>query len=127
MKIDHLAIWVQDLERMKAFYSKYFTCESSDKYINPDKAFSSYFLSFDNGCRLELMHRDDVDPKRTSQESIGLAHFAVSVGSEEKVNTLSQVLQKDGYAIIDGPRTTGDGYYECVILDHEKNRIAFTV
>jgi len=129
MKIEHLAIWVEDLELMKSFYEKYFDAKAGEKYHNPKKKFTSYFLSFDGGCRLELMAKPEI-PKNlndTISEYIGIIHFAISVGSKEKVDTLTKQLEQDGYKIIGLPRTTGDGYYESVVLDGENNRIEITV
>lgn len=128
MKIDHIAIWVQDLEKMKRFYEKYFHGRAGDKYHNPNKSFTSYFISFNEGCRLELMHIPDVpDIKGDSvNQHMGIIHFAVSVGSIEKVDVLTELLRTDGYIIIGEPRTTGDGYYESVVLDPENNMIEIT-
>ncbi|UWX54845.1 VOC family protein [Maribacter litopenaei] len=131
MKIEHLALWVRDLELMRTFYEDYFGAVSGDKYVNPRKQFTSYFLSFDSGPRLELMHRADIaDVGLTSvgeNEFLGLIHFAISVGSKEKVDTLTAQLEKDSFKVIGAPRTTGDGYYESVVLDPEGNRIEITV
>ena len=129
MRIEHLALWVKDLEKQKLFYTKYFGAKAGEKYLNPKKSFQSYFLSFDDGCRLELIHKQEVPENRNdaTQQSIGLIHFAISVGSVEKVNELTAQLREDGFEILDGPRTTGDGYYECVVLDPERNRIEITV
>jgi len=127
MKIEHIAIWVKDLELMKGFYETYFDAKAGEKYHNPTKNFTSYFLSFDEGSRLELMHRPEIeDVKKGSQEFIGITHFAVSIGSKEKVDLLTERLRKDGYTIVGEPRTTGDGYYESVVLDPEQNRIEIT-
>lgn len=126
MKIEHLAIWVNDLEGMKKFYQNYFHAKAGAIYHNPKKNFTSYFLSFGDGCRLELMHNPDIknsdDPQR-----LGITHFAMSVGSKEIVDQLTLTLEADGYEVIGEPRTTGDGYYESVILDPENNRIEITV
>jgi lactoylglutathione lyase len=129
IKIEHLAMWVKDLERQKAFFVKYFNVIAGQKYVNPRKQFESYFLSFGEGCRLEIMQRPDILEKDTDNlnEFYGLAHFAISLGTKEKVDSLTQQFQKDGFTIVDGPRTTGDGYYESVILDPEGNRIEITV
>ena len=126
MRINHIAIWVRDLEKMRTFYEKYFQAKAGEKYHNPKKNFHSYFLTFDNDCRLELMFRPDIEdhPKK---EITGITHLAMSVGSKEKVNELTELFRKDGYAIVGEPRTTGDGYYESVILDPENNRIEITV
>jgi len=129
MKIEHLAIWVQDLESMRSFYEKYFQCKAGDKYLNIAKNFSSYFLSFDSGCRLELMHIPEI-PKSNDDhinQFSGIIHFAISTGSMEKVDQLTERLRSDGFKIVGVPRTTGDGYYESVIMDPEGNRIEITV
>lgn len=120
--IDHIAIWVEDLEKMREFYCKYFDGVSNQKYENKIKGFESYFISFDGATRIELMKRKDVE-ERIYKEILGLAHLAFKVGSKEKVNELTEIFRKDGYKIIGEPRTTGDGYYESVILDPEGNRI----
>ena len=113
---------------MKAFYERYFGAVAGEKYINPRKQFSSYFLQFGEGCRLELMHRPDIPAncKDVEAQNIGLIHFAISVGSEEAVDRLTERLRRDGYAVMGEPRRTGDGYYESVVLDPEGNRIEIT-
>lgn len=120
--IDHIAIWVEDLEKMREFYCKYFDGVSNQKYENKIKGFESYFISFNGATRIELMKRKDIE-ERIYKEILGLAHLAFKVGSKEKVNELTEIFRKDGYKIIGEPRTTGDGYYESVILDPEGNRI----
>ena len=55
MKIEHIAIWTKEIEMLRGFYEKYFDAQSNDKYTNPKKGFSSYFLSFDSGARIEIM------------------------------------------------------------------------
>ena len=128
MKIEHLAIWVKDLEASRTFYERYFNASAGAKYHNPTKSFTSYFLSFEGGPRLELMHRPDVVKLlQDGQEVMGLTHFAISVGSRSKVDELTEQLRKDGFSIIGEPRTTGDGYYESVVLDPEGNRIEITI
>ena len=129
IKIEHIAIWVKDLESMKLFYSKYFGAKSGELYHNPKKKFSSYFLSFGNSCRLEIMQKPDIGAKNDDKQAqyLGLAHFAISVGSKEGVDALTQTLIADGYELLDGPRLTGDGYYESVILDPENNRVEITI
>ena len=129
MQIEHIAVWVKDLERMKAFYSRYFNAVAGNKYTNPAKKFESYFLSFATGPRLEIMQMQGIPDTLNDvyKQFSGLIHFAISVGSEEKVNELTKQLTADGYELIDSPRRTGDGYYESVILDPEKNRIEITV
>ncbi|MEN5309754.1 VOC family protein [Chryseobacterium cucumeris] len=125
MKIEHIAIWVKDLEQFRAFYQKYFGAVSNEKYHNPVKNFQSYFLSFENGCRLEIMTRPDIKESKNSYESqqYGIIHLAFSVDNKQKVDELTEILRKDGYKVAGEPRTTGDGYYESVILDPENNII----
>ncbi|TWV12465.1 glyoxalase/bleomycin resistance/extradiol dioxygenase family protein [Bacteroidaceae bacterium HV4-6-C5C] len=123
MKIDHLGIWVADIEVMKIFYLTYFEVTCGDKYYNPGKKFTSCFLAFpEGGSRIELMHRPDI-PAFIGMKGLinGLAHFAISVESKEKVDELADLLRHDGYTINSEPRTTGDGYYESSILDPEGN------
>lgn len=129
MHIEHLAIWVRDLETMKRFYEHYFQASANHKYHNPAKQFESYFLSFEGGPRLELMHNPGITQvlENATLQHVGLIHFAVSVGSEAKVNAMTAQFINDGYQVIDGPRWTGDGYYETVVLDPENNRIEITV
>lgn len=124
MKIEHIGLWTIDLERMKDFYEKYFSAKSGEPYHNPKKGFRSYFLTFDSGSRLELMHRDDI--KHPNIESYGYTHLALSVGNEEAVDNLVHKLESDGYMLVSGPRTTGDGYYEAVIEDPEGNLVELT-
>lgn len=128
MRIEHLALWVADLEKMKNFYEKYFQGISGALYHNPEKNFKSYFLSFDKGCRLELMFNPNVPASLNDKgdQYRGLIHFAISVGNREAVDEITKKLQADGYKIVGTPRTTGDGYYESVILDPEDNTIEIT-
>jgi lactoylglutathione lyase len=125
MKIEHLAIWVSDLEAMRIFYTNYFDLVSGEKYINDKKGFTSYFLTFGNGLsRIELMNRMDITTDYKNRGNIlGLAHIAFSVGSKEAVNQLTERLRSDNYTIASEPRTSGDGYYESVVLDPEGNQI----
>lgn len=127
MKIDHIAIWTLDLEKMKVFYLTYFDLHSNKKYYNPKKNFSSYFLTFESGARLELMHRPDISEIiKNSGSKIGLTHYAISVGSKDTVNSITEQIRQDGFNIVVEPRTTGDGYYESVIADPEGNLIELT-
>lgn len=129
MKIEHVAMWVKDLEGMRSFYEKYFGAKAGEKYVNPKKNFQSYFLSFPEGCRLELMQKPEVPANQNNpyDQFIGLIHLAISVGSKEQVDRLTDTFKADGFEILDGPRTTGDGYYESVVLDPERNRIEITI
>ena len=129
MKITHLAIYAKDLEKLKSFYERYFQGKAGPLYHNPQKNFTSYFISFGDGPRLELMNRPDISDLRNDQSSehLGIIHFAVSVGSRERVDSLTGEIRSDGYEILGEPRTTGDGYYESVVLDPEGNRIEITI
>lgn len=128
MYIEHLALWCRDLEKMKAFYETYFGAQSNEKYINSKKKFASYFLSFDQGPRLELMQMNGIPASQNDvyDQFLGLVHFAVSVGSEANVNQLTERLRADGFEVVGEPRWTGDGYYESVVFDPEQNRIEIT-
>jgi lactoylglutathione lyase len=129
MKIEHLAVWTNQLDVLKNFYVKYFNARPGEKYHNPIKQFNSYFISFDVGPRLELMQMPEIPDNSNDiyKQSIGLIHFAVSVGSKEKVDTLTEEIRAGGYKVIGEPRLTGDGYYESVILDPDNNRIEITI
>lgn len=129
MKIEHLAIWTNNLETLKTFYIRFFGASSNEKYYNPNKQFSSYFLSFSDGARLELMQMPGItsNGNGTAQQYTGLIHFAVSTGSKEKVDALTEDIRQAGYAVLGEPRWTGDGYYESVIADPENNRIEITI
>ena len=128
MKIEHVAIYTRNLEALRSFYTKYFEATSNELYVNPTKGFSSYFLSFADGARLELMQMESIpdsldDPIR---QSTGIIHLAFSLGSRSAVDRMSERLREDGFRILDGPRQTGDGYYECAFLDPDGNRIEIT-
>lgn len=129
ISIEHIAIWTIDLEKMKSFYCRFFGATANQKYVNIKTGFESYFLSFTKGARLEIMHSPSVVdiPKDILLQTKGLVHFAIAVGSIEKVNELTETLAYEGFTIIGKPRTTGDGYYESVVLDPENNRIEITV
>lgn len=128
MRIDHIALWTDDIERIKNFYVLYFGATADVAYTNPKKGFSSCFLSFSEGARIEVMKTETLRPVILEHgvQRMGLVHFAISLGSERQVDELTQRLQDDGYAILDGPRKTGDGYYESVALDPDGNRIELT-
>ncbi len=121
-RIEHVALWVRDLDALAAFYSHWFGASVGKRYENPRKGFASRFLEFGGGARLEVMTRTDIGA-RAAGEQLGLAHIAISVGNEAAVDALAARLTAQGIAVIDGPRRTGDGYYECVIRDPEGNRV----
>lgn len=126
MQIEHIGLWTTDLESMKQFYQTYFQAKASALYHNPKTKFSSYFLSFDSGARLEIMHNANIQSNNT-METLGYAHLAISLGSKKSVDQLTQQLVSDGYLLIGPTRQTGDGYYESVISDPEGNRIELTI
>jgi lactoylglutathione lyase len=125
MKIDHIAIWTQNLGELRSFYMKYFGASSNEKYYNPAKKFSSYFLSFDGDCSIEIMEMPNIPESKDNilDQFLGLIHFALNVGSKSEVDRLTEVLRADGFKIVGEPRTTGDGCYESVILDPDGNRV----
>jgi len=129
MKIEHLAVWTNQLEALKAFYVKFFAAIPNEKYNNTKKQFSSYFLSFDDGARLELMEMPGIPANANDamKQYTGLIHFAVSTGSKEKVDALTAEIREAGFTVAGEPRWTGDGYYESVILDPDNNRIEITI
>ena len=126
MRMEHAALYVQDLEEERVFFVRYFSAVSSEKYHNPRTGFTSYFLSFDGGARLELMTRPDLLDREKPLAASGYAHLAFSLGSREAVDALTGRLRTDGYTVLSGPRVTGDGYYESCILDREGNQIELT-
>lgn len=128
MHIDHVALWTMDIERCTRFYARYFGATAGQRYVNPAKRFESQFLSFESGARIEVMKTAGLSPvvHEPGAERMGLTHLAISVGSEQRVDELCETLKADGVPILDGPRRTGDGYYECVALDPDGNRIEIT-
>ncbi len=126
MRIEHIALFVQDLEREKDFFVTYFHAAAGAKYQNIKTGFCSYFLTFDDGARLELMHRSDLVDMDKKPERTGYAHLAFCVGTREAVNQLTLWLEQDGYSVVSPLRVTGDGYYESCVLDAEGNRIEIT-
>ena len=127
MKIEHIALYVENLEGARNFFIKYLGAKANNGYHNPRTNFRSYFLSFEDGARLEIMQRPEMVnlPKETART--GYAHIAFSVGSREKVDALTAELKADGYEVVSGPRITGDGYYESCIVAMEGNQVEITV
>lgn len=127
MKIEHIAMYVKDLEKTKTFFEIYLNARANAGYHNPKTDFRSYFLSFDDGARLEIMNKPQMQDSSKVLTQTGYIHIAFSVGSKEKVDELTAKLKEDGYEIISGPRITGDGYYESCVVEIEGNQIEITV
>lgn len=127
MRIEHIAMYVNDLESAKDFFEKYFHGASNAGYHNIRTDFRSYFLTFEDGARLELMNKPDMTDCEKTLARTGYIHLAFSVGSKEKVDELTAQLKADGYEVISGPRTTGDGYYESCVIGLEGNQIEITI
>lgn len=128
MRIEHVAIWTRDIETLKSFYTSYFGGRAGEKYFNAGKSFESYFIEFDSGARLEIMQMPAIpmNMNDTTNQYLGLIHIAISVGSVEKVDCITNKLRKAGYTVVGEPRFTGDGYYESCILDPDGNRVEIT-
>jgi lactoylglutathione lyase len=126
--VEHIAIWTKNLELLKEFYVTYFGAKSSSKYINEKKGFESYFLSFESGTRIEIMKISGISDSANNQSpQKGYAHIAISVGSKEMVESLTNELGQSGFQIVGQPRFTGDGYFESVILDPDGNHLEIIV
>ena len=126
MHIEHIAMYVNDIEKTKEFFVKYFNATSNEGYHNPNTDFRSYFLSFDDGARLEIMNRPQMKDEEKSLNRTGYIHIAFSLGSKKQVDDLTERLRNDGFSVVSGPRTTGDGYYESCIIGIEGNQIEIT-
>ena len=127
MRIEHIAMYVNDLEKAKDFFVKYFGAVPNEGYHNKNTDFRSYFLSFDDGARLEIMTRPEMEDMEKTPARTGLIHIAFSVGSKERVDELTAELKAEEYEVLSGPRTTGDGYYESCVVGIEGNQIEITV
>ena len=126
MVIEHIALFVNDLDKARDFFVKYLGGSSDEGYYNPKEEFRSHFITFDDGARLEIMTKPGVADDDKEKERTGYDHLAFSVGSKEKVDELTKQLSDAGYEVLRGPRTTGDGYYESCIVAVEGNRIEIT-
>jgi len=129
MRIEHIALWTNNMERCKQFYIRYFQASAGPRYANPAKGFESCFLSFSSGVRIEIMQSTSLTPVvlEPGAQRMGLTHMAISTGSEQQVDELTNRLKRDGFQILEGPRRTSDGYYESVALDPDGNRLEITV
>ena len=127
MKIEHIAMYVNDIENARDFFVKYLDGKANDGYHNTKTDFRSYFISFDDGARLEIMNKPNMVDADKNLNRTGLIHIAFSAGSRERVDELTQRLKTDGYEVVSGPRTTGDGYYESCVIAIEGNQIEITV
>ena len=127
MRIEHIAMYVSDLESARDFFVKYLGGKSNNGYHNQKTGFRSYFISFDDGARMEIMTKPEISDYDKPLNRTGYAHIAFSLGSKGKVDQLTEKLKNDGFAVLSGPRTTGDGYYESCIIAVEENQIELTV
>lgn len=127
MRIEHIAMYVKDLEAARDFFVTYFRAIPNEGYHNERTGFRSYFLRFEDGARLEIMTRPRMEDTPKPLERTGFSHLAFSVGSPEAVDQLTERLKEDGYRVVSGPRTTGDGYYESCVVALEDNQIEITV
>lgn len=127
MRIEHIAMYVNDLDATRDFFVRYFNAKSNEGYHNKTTDFRSYFLSFDNGARLEIMNKPIMQDNEKVLARTGYVHIAFSLGSKAAVDALTEALNHDGYDVISGPRITGDGYYESCIIGIEGNQIEITV
>ena len=127
MRIEHIAMYVNDLDAARDFFIRYFNAKSNEGYHNKTTDFRSFFLSFDDGTRLEIMNKPIMQDSEKALARTGYVHIAFSLGGKAAVDTLTELLNHDGYDVISGPRTTGDGYYESCIIGIEGNQIEITV
>ena len=127
MRIEHVAMYANDLEREKEFFETYFGAKAGEKYVHEEIGFSSYFLEFENGARLEIMNNTQMDDMEKSRKRTGFIHLAFNVDRKEDVDRITEKIKNDGYEVISTPYVTGDGYYESCILGFEGNTIEITV
>jgi len=127
MRIEHVAVYVRDLQAAKDFFVRYFDAVPNEGYHNAGTGFRSYFLRFSVGARLELMNLPVMEDGEKAPALTGYAHIAFSLGSRDAVERLTQRLRSDGYTVVSGPRVTGDGYYESCVVGIEGNLVEITV
>lgn len=129
MTLEHVAIWTDQLETLKTYYSKYFGGTAGEKYVNANNQFQSYFLTFESGARLELMSMPNIPDNlndRVKAQHKGIIHLAFGATDKHEVDQKAMLLRNDDFPILSGPRKTGDGYYEFETLDPDNNRIEVT-
>ncbi len=127
MRIDHIGIWTENVDRLREFYERYFGALAGPKYENPARQFTSYSLGFSGGCRIEVMHVPGLVPRQEANApAIGYAHISIAVGTEQEVDRLTARLRQDGFRVLGGPRRTGDDFYESVVLDPDGNEVEIT-
>lgn len=126
MRIEHVAMYVNSLKEARDFFVRYFGAVSNEGYHNKKTDFRSYFLTFEDGARLELMNRPGMEDLEKTGARTGYIHLAFSAGSREAVDALTNRLRADGCEVLSGPRVTGDGYYESCVLGPEGNQIEIT-
>ncbi|MBR4670299.1 MAG: VOC family protein [Butyrivibrio sp.] len=126
MIIEHVSMYVNDLEAARDFFVKYLDGRSNSGYHNVNTGLRTYFISFDDGARLELMTRPELTDLDKPLNRTGYVHMAFSVGSRDRVDEITKRLKDDGYEVVGGPRVTGDGYYESSVLVFEDNQIEIT-
>jgi lactoylglutathione lyase len=126
MKLEHIAIWTDNIELLRNYYVSFFEGQSNEMYINPKTQFQSYFISFESGARLEIMSMPNIPDNANdtiNAQHKGIIHIAFSVATKQEVDAKAALLQANGFELLNGPRVTGDGYYEFVTLDPDKNRL----
>ena len=123
MRIGHVAMYVNDMERERDFFVKYFGAKTSQKYSNFQSNFSNYWLTFDNNTELEIMQREGMIDSPKGGYRTGYHHLAITVIDRKEVDELTKRLADDGYQVVKGARMTGDKRYESVVLDPEGNEI----
>ena len=127
MIIDHIAMYVNDLEAAREFFIRYFDAASNDGYHNPRTGLRTYFLTFEDGAKLEIMSRPGMEDADKTLQRTGYIHIAFKVGTKQRVNELTALLKNDGFDVVSGPRTTGDGFYESCVVAIEGNQIEITI
>ncbi|TFE42248.1 glyoxalase/bleomycin resistance/extradiol dioxygenase family protein [Paraburkholderia dipogonis] len=127
MKITHVALWTNDLDRASDFYRDMFGAEIGETYKSErTQGFSSRFARLPEGPAIEIMHLPRLAPHSVDGPRAGWAHIAISLGTEDAVIALARRMESDG-ALVSGPRWTGDGYFEAVVSDPDGNFVEVTI